>query len=1155
MARIIEFEGRHIEVPEDASDAEVASIISAAPAAPAAPQPGIVDRIKGVVGGDKVAPSGLTSLITGAPKPAAPAGDSWTDTIMSGGRVLDQGVRGAAEGMVNVATLPVEGAALAQSLNPLARIHPALKDISPLPYLSGLAKLEPILGAEAVKGYLNKANRGIASVFGTEAPQEEPQTFGQRVAHRVGEEVGAAAVPVGGAIVKGTRIGVDAARQLPLLERMFVEPAAIDAGKFATKEAGTAVAAGTGAAAINEATRAAGAEKGSWKQQLGDLLGALGGATTMGAARMIKQPTKDIFNALFRRDKFSNDQVKQEATDIIANASTLPKTAKEPIDTQPLVDTIMGNPKVSDAIPGYVESLGDRTRDPGIASMEYSRQTGPNAGDFVQRRTENTQAVDQALDASRPTGTPGALRSELESERTRQLNTAEIATAAARDNATTAVAGVSPQYTPQARGSTIRTAVDDALQRFVADTEAASGAAGRRAVEADARLGVNSDPAVRGNVVRSTLEDRRDAARQATDEAYGRTADGGREVNASELTDALDHVNAGLTETERGLVPQAMIERVRRLGIRDEPVANVEGGSVLPQEPATTTLKEATDLRSELLRRQRAALADPKAEQGGRNAARVIGQYLDAVEGFIRGNLSPEEIDALGIARATKTAEADSFTRAGDPVASVLQRYEGGNPRIRDERVTGQFVNPATDAPLTRLFAEADTPQVRAAIRDEIASHIPTAARNDPEALDRFMQDYEIPLRQFPGLRDEIGTAASTRRQATDAESAVGARRQEFHGDSRVLADVSARRADGTPAVLDEQIPGRFANPAGNRDLDALLTRADTPAVRSAIEDHILGDASGSVASADRIGKFVSDYAEPLKRFPGLRDRLEGAAAARTREAQASTDAAKLTRTLGTPDTPGTGAVGQYLRYGDEKSTQAMKGVLASKEPGKAADELLNFAGNKPEAVQGARRTFWDLMEEKSRSGGETTRGMDGRQPWMPNRLKGFLDDPANRAVAERLYRDNPEHLANIERISDALQGVDLRSRAKAPNTSGTAQGVNNVLTPETIQSRFYAYKRGQTSLGFMVTALASVAARRAVRGAQSTAVDKLLDEALLNPDVAAELLKENNPANRAALARTSKAFLGNETATVLDMLNGDDEDRTKAAAMKKGGK
>lgn len=1161
---------------------------AAAPATKAdAKAPSLVDTIMSAVGvGDKKATGGITGLIKGDTAPKD------TGTAMDTAAYFPRGVR---RGLANIAGFPVDAMNAGLSL-------------------VGAGSKKPFLGSRFIDDAVGLPGKalaaGITAATGREVKGDlpPPQTAMQHILSRTGEEIGAAAVPVGTAINAG-KMGVEAARKLPLLARMFVEPAAINPASFARKEAATAAAAGAGAGVANEVTDLMGAKPHGLVHNAGDVLGALSGAGVLGAARIAGKPIGDIWQALFARDKFSNRVVKDNVVDTLANnASTITKTPGEPVDTQPLVDAIMGGKKVSDTVPGFRDSVADRTADPGIAALEYGRQSGSNAGQYVGQRNANTAAIDEAIQRIAPTGSPGALRSELEAARTKKLDEANTTAATAKTEAETAAAGVAPQYTPQARGATIRTAADEAMQRFIAETQAAHGTATRTADEAAARLPAQSDPATRGNVVRSTLEDRRDTARQATDDAYSNTANGGRKVDATPLTEALDRVNAGLTETERGLVPQGMIDRVRRLGVVPEPEAppaptpaqakyndrlraDLNRGEVTPlkvvdgkraaefdaelrraeeagipqkalrdaQEAAppgpaetpTARLKEATDLRSELLRKQRAALADPKAEQGGRNAARVIGKYVDATEDFIRSNLSPEELDALGIARATKTAEADSFTRAGDPVASVLQRFEGGNPRIRDERVAGQFVNPATDAPLTRLFAEADTPQVRNAIRDEIASKLPAEAHGDPAKLDRFTQDYEIPLRQFPGLRDEIATAASTRRQAGAAEEAVGARRQEFAGDSRALADVSARRADGTPAVLDEQIPGKFANPSGNRDLDALLNRADTPAVRGAIEDHILHDAAGSVGSADRITKFVTDYAEPLKRFPGLRDRLEGAAAARSRETAATADATALDTTL---NKPGRSAVASYLRYGDERAQDAIKGVLAHDKPAEAMDELLNFAGNKPEAVEGARKAFWDLMQSRTRSAGETTKSMDGVQPWMPRALKGFLDDPANAAVAQRLYRDNPEHLEDVKKISDALQGVDLRTRAKAQNSSGTPQGVSAIMTPETLQSRFYAYKRGQTSLGFMVTALASVAARRAVRGAQGEAIEKLLDRALLDPELAATLLKENNPANRAALGRTAKGYLGNEADTIMKTISGDGktDDETAGAAMRK---
>ena len=61
-----------------------------------------------------------------------------------------------------------------------------------------------------------------------------------------------------------------------------------------------------------------------------------------------------------------------------------------------------------------------------------------------------------------------------------------------------------------------------------------------------------------------------------------------------------------------------------------------------------------------------------------------------------------------------------------------------------------------------------------------------------------------------------------------------------------------------------------------------------------------------------------------------------------------------------------------------------------------------------------------------------------------------------------------------------------------------------------------------------------------------------MLDEALLDPDKAALLLKENNPANRAALARSTKSWMANEASTLLDLL--DEKDPTVEAVTRKVG-
>ena len=152
--------------------------------------------------------------------------------------------------------------------------------------------------------------------------------------------------------------------------------------------------------------------------------------------------------------------------------------------------------------------------------------------------------------------------------------------------------------------------------------------------------------------------------------------------------------------------------------------------------------------------------------------------------------------------------------------------------------------------------------------------------------------------------------------------------------------------------------------------------------------------------------------------------------------------------------------------------------------------------------------------------------------------------------MAERLYRDNPEHLARVREIADALKGVDLRNSAKAPNSSGTTQGMSQLLTPEALQSRVYAYMSGRISGTFLVTSIASVLVRRGVRKAQAEGYQRMMDEILNNPETAKLVLQQNNPANRAALATKAKTWFGNEASTILNAMSEDDQDETTGKIM-----
>jgi hypothetical protein len=926
MARIVKFEGRSISVPDDATDDEVAAIIEGGAPPSTAP--------------------------TAAPTPAEPSMmDNIINAVQGAGRVAYQGGIGASKGMLNMAGLP---GALADALPPGA--------LGPFSNMPSGEELQEIFRIDR-------------------APK--PQGPVETVVNRVGEEVGAMAVPTGAMTMQAVKKGLPAVREAgDWFSRTFLEPAAVNPANFIAKETGTAVASGTGAGLANLAV-----DRDTTAGQYADLAGSFGGVGLMSLGDAVLRAGGDVVAALTGNRKFASDTVKQSVTDTIiqnsdaASAQINPARPLDPIDTAAMAEAVTRPAPAETAIPGFRASTADRLGDAGLAGLENARAKGPTAGRYRGRHDANTEAI---------------------------------------DNAVAAVAPTEP-------ASTFRTALDDERDRLLVEAATGSQTATRDAEQIVAPLTPQSTPAARGNIVRTGLEDARDVARTATDDAYAAADINDVPVDPTDLASTIEDATANLTEVERGLVPEGVLARVRALGEADAPVdtgvldANGRPVTREPEPADPVRMKQATDLVSELKRLRRAALADPRAEKGGRNAARVLDGIIQSVDTFVARNISPEQNAALETARGAKFDEAESFTRQGDPVAAALARNEGGVPKMRDERVAGTFVNPQN---MDRLFAEADTPQVRTAIREEV------------------------------------------------------------------------------------------------------LSRGDT-------------------SSVERIDDFIQSYGEQIDRFPGLRQEIETARAARQTQAAATGAEDTLRRTLGTPDgaMPGRGAVAGYLRFGDERAETAMQNVINAPQPAQAADELLTFVGDEPAAVEGARRAFWDVMESKSRSRNAAIETADGAEPWMTKKWRSFLNDPKVRAVVDRLYRDNPEHRDRLYEIADSLRTVGMGPRVgAATNPSGTAAQLRGgAVTMAEAQAKFIDVQRGRLSPLYAITYLAGKLANRVVSKQSEKAFQHLLDQALLDPDVAAELLKQNNPANRAALAKKAKVWLGNEANTILELIEGDE--------------
>ncbi len=822
----------------------------------------------------------------------------------------------------------------------------------------------------------------------------QPQTWQGRIAGRISEELGAAVPIVGTAVGVGQRMSrtaIDAMPSFAWRNPATYAPGAakslLAAGRanptaLAAQEAIISSGAGLGAGVANEVFDNEDREN-MWI----DLLGAVGGAGLMGIASAVLPRLRDIGAAAGANPKYTSGYVNEAvAAELAANSSRAarqlaPNDLARPVDTDPLVEALTSNPAIADAIPGFQPTTAEVLRDPGLRGLQESRARAqnPSAELFRIREDDNAQAVEGALREVAPSRPASVLREELQVEANRRVGEAEAAAAAAARDADRAVAPLTPATTRVERG--------DAIRENISAAEEAAAAQRRAAYEASGASAVPVDP--------------------------------------TEVRAVIDEAARGLTQVRQGLLPQDTLERVRRLadgGAGPEPTGILDAlgqpimRAAAPAEPVR--MAEVLDLYSELGRLERAALADPRANQGGANAAEAIGRVRTALRGYIDRTLPEDVRNQRDLANALRFEEAERFQRQGDPIARATATYNGGFPQMSNERVASTFTQPEN---IDLLMARVPNDETRRAVREEILS------RGDfrtSEGAAAFRERYGDQLRRFPGLADEIARVEAARSQAE------GARQQ-----------------------------------------------ADT-----------------------------------------------------------------ISRDLGPS---GQSNVARYLRFGDERADDAMRSVLNNPRPAEAADDLLSFVRDDPRAVQGARQAFWNVMERESRSANLDRATRSGMMPWDGGKWARFMADPTRQAVAERLYRDNPEHWEQVQDIAANLAAIAQFSReTRSANPSGTAfraAGANVTLAE--VQAKYYEVMRGRANMMYMMTYLGTRIANRAVANRSQAAFSQLLDRALLDPEVAAMLLREYNPANRAALRRSASSWIGANGAAALDAAFDDDDE------------
>lgn len=663
-----------------------------------------------------------TSSAPQAPRPAAappPAQRSVLDAILdtAGGAVTQFG-RGARRGVAALAGAPVD----------LVNNAPRLVGMNPF-------SDRPIGGSQNIDSALGG--------FGLIPEAPAPRNVVERVAGRVGYEIGANALPVAGTIGIGSRMGTEAARRMAAspniaksLAGSALEAAAVAPGAVAGREAAYATAAGLGAGAANEI--AGNPQFGD--NFLSDFIGSLAGTGALATGSALVGPLKRMYGTITGNPAVTSDIVGEEVTNRLINNSTLmaeqaagsPDPMRPRLDTAPLARQLRRPAPIEDAVPGYRANIGDRSQDPALTTFAFN-QDAAMPGAAATRRAGNEVVVDQRMAGLDPGGDPAQFRAALEANRTQQLGAADEAARAAEAAAEAAAQGIQP---------------------------------GMR------------DATARGASMREALAERLAAEQARVREAYAPINEATVPVDAAPLAERFAATTDALPVNDRQRflpseagVPAQLVQPAAPPA--PSPILDVSGQPfVRPGQPATgeVPLREVTALRSGLTDDIRAANAGGQAQR-----ARVANQFRSGVDEFLESNLPDGLRGQYEAARAARRDVADRFERPGTGIAEALRPREGGGYALDDSAVTQRFT--PTDQGRVNDFQavmrEVGTDaRARNAIADEIMSDVNARGlAGRPEQLRNYLGERNIVLEAFPELRDRMAGAAAAREGATTARS------------------------------------------------------------------------------------------------------------------------------------------------------------------------------------------------------------------------------------------------------------------------------------------------------------------------------------------------------------------------------------------------
>ena len=455
--------------------------------------------------------------------------------------------------------------------------------------------------------------------------------------------------------------------------------------------------------------------------------------------------------------------------------------------------------------------------------------------------------------------------------------------------------------------------------------------------------------------------------------------------------------------------------------------------------------------------------------QGVTQAREAIGPAVDRADSGaqVRGQFN----DAQNVARTRTSAAYNDPALTADPQPVAL---------------TNQFHADLADAakPFYGDGAAPMSPEFQAIVQDLRA---PNATSERFGNIDRRLADFAANVRQSGGSNTEAAAADNLRRvieshaaeilppeQVAALQNAKRLRAEQGQTfEQGNAAEAFRTKRYGEPVRDNVELPHALVRPngTGGATVDRLTAAVGPESTAAMIRAELrrLAD-EGQVQTPKQVQALATKYGETISRIPGLKDefdRLKGRAA--LNEEFLKSPLGKLTE--GDPTT----AIGKVI-FGDDPAMAA---------------QLVGQVKTNPEALAGLRRAFSELIARAGKGDAVTADGVN-----IPNPAK--MSQGIDMVLARGGAALTSQQRAVLQQVKRELDSVSYAERAGvvkgAEADMGPLEMAGHVSIKANVLKRMFAYVSNQKK------------------------VDALIEKALLDPSIAANLLDRPTPTRLARL-------------------------------------